>query len=59
MICYQVDIGYSCFVIEVNEETDIVKHAPGVAFWTVGKKWDDVEDYYKRKKNAKITKIKI
>jgi len=57
MILYQVDIGYSCFSIEV--ENDIVIHAPGIAKWTLGKTWEEVKQHYVSKKNAKITKIRI
>lgn len=57
MILYQVDIGYACFDIEV--EDGLVKYAAGIANWTIGKEWSEIEDYYKRKKNAKITKIRI
>ena len=57
MILYQVDIGYSCFSIEVEE--DIVKHTPGIAKWTIGKNWEEVKNYYITKKNAKISKIRI
>jgi len=54
---YTVDIGYSCFSIEVNEGK--VTHAPGIAKWTMGKDWEEVEDYYKRKKNANIKKLRV
>jgi hypothetical protein len=57
MDLYKVDIGYSCFSIEV--ENGIVKHAPGIAKWTIGKKWTEVEEYYKSKKSANIKKIRL
>jgi len=57
MILYQVDIGYSCFGIEVEDE--IVCHAPSIAKWTIGKTWKEIEKYYKTKKNANITKKRI
>lgn len=55
MNLYQVDIGYACFSIEV--ENDVVKYAPPIAKWTIGKKWKEIEEYYKTKKNAKITRV--
>ena len=57
MFLYQIDIGYSCFSIEV--EDNIITYAPGIAKWTLGKTWDEIKDYYTKKKNAKITKIRI
>jgi len=57
LFLYKVDIGYSCFSIEV--EDGIVTHAPGIAKWTLGKEWIEVENYYKTEKNAKITKIRV
>lgn len=57
MFLYKVDIGYSCFSIEV--ERDLVIHAPGIAKWTIGKQWEEVKKHYITKKNAKITKIRL
>lgn len=57
MCLYKIDIGYSCFSIEV--ENEIVTHAPGIAKWTIDKKWDEVKNYYKNKKSAKIKKIRL
>ena len=57
MKSYSIDIGYSAFTIDVEDGK--VKHAPGIAKWTLGKEWEDVEDYYKRNKNADIKKIRI
>jgi hypothetical protein len=56
MYLYQIDVNYTCFCLEVDN--NIIINAPGIAKWTLGKFWDDVEDYY-IKKNAKITKTRI
>jgi len=56
-ILYQIDIGYACFGIEVEDGKVI--HAPGIAKWTMSKNWEEVELHYKTKKSAKITKIRI
>ena len=57
MYLYQIDVNYTCFCLEVDNN-NIIINAPGIAKWTLGKFWDDVEDYY-IKKNAKITKTRI
>lgn len=57
MSLYQIDLGYACFLIEVEEGK--VSHAPGMAKWTIGKDWEEIRDYYKEKKNATITKCKL
>jgi len=57
MYLYTIDISYACFCIEV--ENGVVVHAPGIAKWTIGKDWEEVEEHYVSKKNAKITKTRI
>jgi len=57
LFLYKVDIGYSCFSIEV--EDGIVTHAPEIAKWTLGKDWTEVENYYKTKKSANIKKVRL
>jgi len=57
MVLYQIDIGYACFGVEVENET--VNYAPPIAKWTIGKSWKEIEKYYKSKKNANITKKRI
>ena len=57
MILYQIDIGYACFGIEV--ENDVVTYAAPIAKWTIGKTWEEVESYFKSKKNAKIKKTRL
>ena len=54
---YTIDIEYTCFCLEV--EDDKVVNAPGVAKWTLGKDWEEVEDYYISKKAAKIKKTRL
>jgi len=56
MFLYTIDTGYVCFCLEI--ENSIVIHAPGMAKWTIGKNWSEIEEYYKNK-NAKITRTRI
>lgn len=57
MILYQIDIGYACFGIEVENES--VSYAPPIAKWTVGRTWKEVEKHYTTKKNAIIVKKRL
>ena len=56
MFLYTIDTGYVCFCLEVVD--GIVIHAPGMAKWTLGKSWTEIEEYY-LKKNIKITRTRI
>lgn len=57
MHLYQIDTGYSCFILEV-ENMQII-NAPSIAKWTLGKNWGDVKTYYTTKKNANIKKMRV
>ena len=57
MTLYQIDIGYACFGVEV--ENEIVSYAPPIAKWTIGKTWEEVKLHYTAKKNANITKKRL
>ena len=49
---YQVDIGYACFGVIV--ENGYVTEAAPIAKWMIGKQWIDVTDWILYKKHGKI-----
>jgi hypothetical protein len=55
---YSIDTGYACFGVGVNHQGVITEAAP-IAKWTIGKKWDRVQDWYKRKHRASIIEVPL
>ena len=50
---YVADIGYACFGVVV--EDDIVKDAPPIARWLLGKNVEKLKNYVKQR-NGKLVK---
>jgi hypothetical protein len=50
---YVADIGYACFGVVV--EDDIVKDAPPIARWLLGKNVEKLKSYVKQR-NGKLVK---
>ena len=53
-ILYHIDIDYACFGI-IAKNGIVIEAAP-ISKWALGKSINDVLNYYKNKKNAKINK---